>query len=132
MARITECLWVKRPLTGWEDNGTCKLPDNAWTEWAKGQPDRVLDLIDINFLREVVKGVDPNYKSLVWNLSQNVDRSTSSTKPGICPCLTPTMVPFVTNRGGPLTGLEALSLQVMHSDLVLTAQLIVDFNRAFR
>jgi hypothetical protein len=52
-ARITECLGVKRPLTGWEEAGACKLPDNAWNDWARGQPDRVLDLIDIDFLREV-------------------------------------------------------------------------------
>ena len=53
LARIEECLGVKRPLTGWEESGTCKLPDNAWNDWARGQPDRVLDLMDINFLREV-------------------------------------------------------------------------------
>ena len=72
----------------------------------------MLDLLDIDCLRLAAKDTDAAYKTLVWNLSQNVDRTTGSVKPGICPCLTPTMVPFVTNRGGPLIGLEALSLQV--------------------
>eukprot|EP00951_Prasinocladus_malaysianus_P035468 scaffold365880_cov27-Prasinocladus_malaysianus.AAC.1 len=63
--------------------------------------ERVLDLLDIDYLRLAAKDTDPAYKTLVWNLSQNVDRTTGSVRPGICPCLTPTMVPFVTNRGGP-------------------------------
>ena len=48
---------------------------------------------------------------------------TGSVAPGICPCLTPTMVPFVTNRGGPLVGIEALSLQgIPVDDLLLTRE----------
>lgn len=78
-----------------------------------GEQERVLDLLDIDYLRLAAKDTDSAYKTLVWNLSQNVDRTTGSVKPGICPCLTPNMVPFVTNRGGPLIGLEALSLQVL-------------------
>ena len=59
-----------------------------------------------------------------WNLSQNVDRSTGSEgKPGICPCLTPNMVPYLTNRGGPLIGEEVLSLQgIPVDDLLLTKE----------
>ena len=68
--------------------------------------------MDINTLRHAAKGIDAQYKTVVWNLSQNVDRETGSSRPGICPCLTPSMVPYVTNRGGPVIGLEALSLQV--------------------
>ncbi|KAG5191768.1 S-adenosyl-L-methionine-dependent methyltransferase [Tribonema minus] len=122
-ARLEEELGVKRPLTGWEDGGLCKLPDYAWTDWGRSQVDRVLDLMDINLLRLAKKGQDPMYKTLVWNLSQNVDRTTGSVRPGICPCLTPSMVPFVTNRGGPLVGLEALSLQgIPVDDLLLTRE----------
>ena len=72
-----------------------------------------MDLMDINTLRQAQKGVDAMYKTVVWNLSQNVDRETGSSRPGICPCLTPSMVPYVTNRGGPVIGLEALSLQAL-------------------
>src|SRR5712675_501868 len=61
--------------------------------------------------------------SQVWNLSQNVDRSIGSNRVGICPCLTPSMIPFVTNRGGPMVGLEALSLQGLPIDeLLLTRE----------
>ena len=85
--------------------------------------ERVLDLMDINFLRNAQKGKDVNYKVAVWNLSQNVDRETGSGKEGICPCLTPSGVPYVTNRGGPVIGLEALSLQgIPVDDLILTRE----------
>jgi len=57
--------------------------------------------------------------SIVWNLSQNVDRMNLAIKLGLAPCLTPTMIPFVTNRGGPITGLEALSLQGIPVDTIL-------------
>ena len=123
-ARLEEGLGAKRPFTNWEDASACELYDYAWTDWARAQTDRVLDLMDIDFLRlAAVKEVDPSFKTLVWNLSQNVDRTTGSVKPGICPCLTPSMVPFVTNRGGPLVGVEALSLQgIPVDDLILTRE----------
>ncbi|KAL0478716.1 hypothetical protein AKO1_008316, partial [Acrasis kona] len=122
-ARLEEGLGNKRPLTIWEEGGMCTLPDCAWNDWGKNQTERVLDLMDIDYLRLAVKGVDPTYKTLVWNLSQNVDRTTGSVRPGICPCLTPTMIPFITNRGGPMIGLEALSLQGIPVDeLLLTKE----------
>ena len=69
------------------------------------------------------RGQDANYKTLVWNLSQNVDRETGASRPGLCPCLTPNMVPYVTNRGGPLIGHEVLSLQgIPVDDLLLTRE----------
>ena len=87
------------------------------------QVERVLDLTDINFLRRAQRGEDINYKVAVWNLSQNVDRETGSSKVGICPCLTPSGVPYVTNRGGPVIGIEALSLQgIPVDDLILTRE----------
>lgn len=116
------------------------MPDFAWADWAQGQVERVWDLMDISVLRAAVKGVDPSFKtyvralirlapshiqfhSQVWNLSQNVDRSIGTNKVGICPCLTPSMIPFVTNRGGPMVGLEALSLQGLPIDeLLLTRE----------
>lgn len=59
------------------------------------------------------------YNSTVWNLSQNVDRTIGSNKLGICPCLTPSMIPYITNRGGPMVGLEALSMQGLPVDKLL-------------
>jgi len=59
----------------------------------------------------------------VLNVSQNVDRGFASHRYAICPCLTPAGLPYVTNRGGPLLGLEALSLQGLPIDeLLLTRE----------
>jgi hypothetical protein len=59
----------------------------------------------------------------VLNVSQNVDRGFASHRYAICPCLTPQGLPYVTNRGGPLLGLEALSLQGLPIDeLLLTKE----------
>ncbi|KAI0349349.1 hypothetical protein OH77DRAFT_1594287 [Trametes cingulata] len=122
-ARLEEQLGTKRPLTSWEEGGFCKLPDFAWNDWGIGQVERVWDLMDISLLRSAKKGVDPSFKTQVWNLSQNVDRSTGASKPGICPCLTPSMIPYITNRGGPMVGLEALSMQCLPVDeLLLTRE----------
>ncbi|KAI0773312.1 hypothetical protein BD413DRAFT_541087 [Trametes elegans] len=122
-ARLEEQLGTKRPLTSWEEGGFCKLPDFAWNDWGIGQVERVWDLMDISLLRSAKKGVDPSFKTQVWNLSQNVDRSTGASRPGICPCLTPSMIPYITNRGGPMVGLEALSMQGLPVDeLLLTRE----------
>ncbi|KAF8637647.1 hypothetical protein AX17_002715 [Amanita inopinata Kibby_2008] len=118
-ARLEEALGSKRPLTSWEEGGSCKLPDFAWGDWGIGQVERVWDLMDISLLRSAVKGIDPSYKTQVWNLSQNVDRTIGSNKVGICPCLTPSMIPYITNRGGPMVGLEALSMQGLPVDKLL-------------
>ncbi|KAK2463557.1 hypothetical protein APHAL10511_004308 [Amanita phalloides] len=118
-ARLEEALGSKRPLTSWDEGGSCKLPDFAWGDWGVGQVERVWDLMDISLLRSATKGVDPSYKTVVWNLSQNVDRTIGSNKVGICPCLTPSMIPYITNRGGPMVGLEALSMQGLPVDKLL-------------
>ncbi|KAF9038468.1 hypothetical protein BJ165DRAFT_1352302 [Panaeolus papilionaceus] len=118
-ARLEEMLGSKRPLTSWDEGGYCKLPDFAWNDWGVGQVERVWDLMDISVLRSATKGVDPSYKTQVWNLSQNVDRTIGSNKVGICPCLTPSMIPYITNRGGPMVGLEALSMQGLPVDKLL-------------
>ncbi|KAF8448928.1 hypothetical protein L210DRAFT_846955 [Boletus edulis BED1] len=118
-ARLEEFLGPKRPLTNWEEGGACRLPDFAWQDWGVRQVERVWDLMDISLLRSAKINVDPSYKTVVWNLSQNVDRSTGSSKAGICPCLTPSMIPYITNRGGPMVGVEALAMQGLPVDKLL-------------
>ncbi|KAA1132444.1 hypothetical protein PGTUg99_009453 [Puccinia graminis f. sp. tritici] len=121
--RAEELLGDKRPLTAWQDGPVCKVIDGGWNDWANAQTERVVDLMDINTLRQVKDGVDVLYKTLIWNLSQNVDRMTGSGKFGLTPCLTPNMIAYVTNRGGPLIGREALSLQgIPLSGLLLTKE----------
>ncbi len=122
-ARDEEELGKTRPLTAWEEGGTCKMSHDGWNEWAVRQPERVTDLLDITTLRFAADGVDPIYKSKIWELSQNVDRNVAASRPGIAPCLTPSGIPFLTSRGGPLIGLEALSLQGLPLDeLLLTRE----------
>jgi site-specific DNA-cytosine methylase len=148
LARSTEELGDKRPLTGklimlnslriprqilltsaifpnlsgWSETGNTRMPGFAWNEWTNQQVHRIHDLMDINTLRLAKTGIDPTYKTMVWNLSQNVDRDTMG-KLGLSQCLTPTMVPYVTNRGGPLVGEELLLLQgIPADDLVLTKE----------
>ncbi|GAA5914524.1 uncharacterized protein JCM6883_003191 [Sporobolomyces salmoneus] len=122
--RQLEKLGLQKPLTDWkEGGGKPQLPDGSWQDWAETQTERVLDLMDISFLRDAVRGTDITYKSAVWNLSQNVDRTTASKVYGVTPCLTPNMIPYLTNRGGPLVGLEALALQGLPIDeLLLTRE----------
>ncbi|GAA6003370.1 hypothetical protein JCM10207_000301 [Rhodosporidiobolus poonsookiae] len=123
-ARHQEELGNKRPLTDWQDGGgKPTLPDGAWQDWGEAQTERVLDLMDISYLRNAKNGVDITFKSAIWNLSQNVDRTTASKLFGITPCLTPNMIPYLTNRGGPVVGLEALALQGLPIDeLLLTRE----------
>ena len=52
-------------------------------------------------------------------MSQNVDRFTDNAPAGIIGCLTPSGIPFATSRGGPITGLEAMSLQGLPIDQLL-------------
>ncbi|KAI9454431.1 hypothetical protein F5148DRAFT_1326581 [Russula earlei] len=121
--RLEETLGSKRPLTNWDEGGSVKMLDYGWADWVSGQVERVWDLMDISLLRSAVVGVDAAYKSQVWNLSQNVDRSIGSNRVGISPCLTPSMIPYITNRGGPMVGLEALHLQGLPIDeLLLTRE----------
>lgn len=109
LARSEELLGLSRPLTAWQDNGgPPMMPDGTWNDWAATQTERVLDLMDISFLRLAKDDTDvsesngylmdtcrlrqaltlartTDYKSAIWNLSQNVDRTTASVKLGICP-----------------------------------------------
>ncbi|KAI9836785.1 MAG: hypothetical protein M1819_000950 [Sarea resinae] len=121
--RAQNGLGFKRTMTGWEDNGSCKMPDYGWGEWATAQVERIWDTLEISLLRNAKKGFDSQYKTRVWELSQNVDRFTDSTPFGITSCLTPTGSPYVTTRGGPMVGLEVLALQGLPiENLLLTRE----------
>lgn len=117
------------------------MPEDYWHDWARTQVERVWDLLDISLLRAASSGYDPAYKTSahfqsalsmadfnrnhrqVWNLSQNVDRDIGMKKFGVCPCLTPAMIPYITSRGGPMVGLEALGLQGLPTDgLILSKE----------
>ena len=52
------------------------------------------------------------------DLSQNVDFNQDSTPFGLTGCITPSGMPFLTNRGGPITGIEVLKLQGLPVDRI--------------
>ncbi|WWD22469.1 hypothetical protein CI109_106962 [Kwoniella shandongensis] len=122
-ARQEEKLGLLRPLTSWQEAGVCKGLDWTWNDWLLTQTERVLDLLEISTLRMAKDGIDSGFKACIWNVSQNVDRQTGSSKTALAPCLTPNMIPWVTVRGGPVTGREALALQgIPVRELLLTSE----------
>ncbi|KAI9820425.1 MAG: hypothetical protein M1832_003758 [Thelocarpon impressellum] len=56
-------LGSKRPMTGWEDNGSARMPDYAWGDWGAQQVERIWDTFEISFLRNVRRGFDSSYKT---------------------------------------------------------------------
>ncbi|WVQ76242.1 hypothetical protein IAR50_005907 [Cryptococcus sp. DSM 104548] len=122
-AREEEELGLQRPLTSWQEAGVCKGLDWTWNDWLLNQTERVVDLLEISTLRMAKEGIDSGHKACIWNVSQNVDRQTGSSKTALAPCLTPNMIPWVTVRGGPVTGREALALQgIPVRELLLTCE----------
>ncbi|KAI9753984.1 MAG: peptide transporter ptr2 [Chaenotheca gracillima] len=109
----------KRSLTQWEDNGSCRMPDYAWADWAQGMVERIWDTIDISNNRNARRGFDCQYKTRYWDLSQNIDRFQDSTAFGIAGCITPSGLPYITYRGGPMIGQESLALQGIPIDKIL-------------
>ncbi|OQE11510.1 hypothetical protein PENVUL_c002G04166 [Penicillium vulpinum] len=114
-------LGIERPITrslpGVND---LKAPDFYWHRFWKTQPERVWETVDMNFLKKILQEYDMNFKERWIDLSQGVDRGNDSLAgSGIAGCLTPKGIPFVTTRGGPVSGTEALSLQGLPLDRML-------------
>ncbi|KAJ5823911.1 C-5 cytosine methyltransferase [Penicillium robsamsonii] len=114
-------LGIERPITrslpGIND---LKAPDFYWHRFWKTQPERVWETVDMNFLKKLLQEYDMNFKERWIDLSQGVDRGNDSLAgSGIAGCLTPKGIPYVTTRGGPVSGTEALSLQGLPLDRML-------------
>lgn len=63
------------------------------------------------------------FGSRVLELSQGIDRETDRRAFGVVGCITPSGIPYITTRGGPLLGIEALSVQgIPVNDLLLTRE----------
>ena len=58
-------LGSKRPMTGWEDNGSCKMPDFCWNDWGTTQVERIWDTFEVSLLRNARRGFDSQYKTFV-------------------------------------------------------------------
>ena len=100
-----------RPLTNWIEGGRSTAPDFGSKTWTRAQPHRVLDFLDIAFLRSNHRGYDPLHKPRYWNVAQNVDRENDGSPFGLIGCLTPTASIYISTRAGPMIGAEALGLQ---------------------
>ena len=107
-----------RPISELQSNGMSSPPDYfANRLWVQHQRPRILESLDIVLLRDLLrKGFNPFYKSRFLDLSQNVDREVDSRQAGIAGCITPDGNGFDTLRGGPLSGMELLSLQGLPTD----------------
>ena len=60
--RSANFLGFKKPLTDWENNGSCCVPDSYNKEWYDKQVERIWDTLDINHLRSVTRFYDFSYK----------------------------------------------------------------------
>ncbi|KAK7727497.1 hypothetical protein SLS57_002970 [Botryosphaeria dothidea] len=122
-ARQQDRLGFQRPITNWVDNGTCVAFEHAHKLWLAKQVERVWDCIEIRFLRSAKdsatsRGYDPMFKTSIMELSQNVDRFAQEMPFGICSCITPSGIFYITDRGGPLTPYETLALQGLPLDKI--------------
>lgn len=108
------------PYTGWA-RAKLEPPIYANREWIHDQSDRVKDCLDMTMLTHAMKGDDFEYKVHIPNVSQNIDRHLESSRLGVIGCLTPNGLPFLSTRGGPLHGLEALALQGLPVNRIVLA-----------
>ncbi|OJD37011.1 c-5 cytosine-specific dna [Diplodia corticola] len=122
--RTLDRLGSQRPITQWIDSGSCVTFENAHKMWFSKQVERVWDSIEIRFLRAAkdngsgMPGYDPMFKTSIMELSQNVDRFAQEMPFGICSCITPSGIFYLTDRGGPLTPYETLALQGLPLDKI--------------
>ncbi|KAF5859603.1 hypothetical protein ETB97_002632 [Aspergillus alliaceus] len=120
--RMNMSLGHRRPFTRSQEDGSSQMPDFTWQAWLRSMPERVWDTLDVNFLRKLVEGYDMNYKERCIELSQGIDREVDTRAYGIVGCITPSGIPYLTTRGGPLCGLESLALQGLPLDRLILAR----------
>ncbi|KAI8633814.1 hypothetical protein F5Y19DRAFT_253658 [Xylariaceae sp. FL1651] len=113
-----------RPLTAWGLGTTAKPYDRLDHLMLRNQNDRALDCIDIYFLRSLGRdGFDIRFKSLIFDLTQNIDRGTAAPTFGVTGCLTPRGQNLISDQGRLVSGFEALNLQGLPlRDLDLTRE----------
>lgn len=112
--RQEQKLGNSRPMTSWQPSGVLVIPDFADKSWFTKQVERVWDMADCSLLRKALPKAgqyDVYYKTRIWNVSQNVDRFVDTSPAGVTSCITPNGIFYVSDRGGPLTATECLSLQ---------------------
>ncbi|KAL6244903.1 hypothetical protein RBB50_008431 [Rhinocladiella similis] len=106
------------PYTQMKEHPPCNMDDYVSQTWAMSQTERVLDLLDIHYLKNAVSAkrgrkttnFDMRFKHRNINVTQNVDRDVDSRKWGIVGCITPRGGLYDTFLGRTLVGSETFSL----------------------
>ena len=120
--RKDQLLGHRTPYTAWK-RGEVVPPEYAYRAWLKKQTERVKDCLDMLYLENAAKGDDFEHKLHTPDLSQNIDRRLEQSLPGVIGCITPSGIPYISTRGGPIVGLEVLALQGLPVDrIVLTSE----------
>jgi site-specific DNA-cytosine methylase len=111
-------------------------PSHSWKRLWDRLGARVVDSMDILFAAGRKYNVDIGYKTMLADVSQNIDRSNKflpvGSEPksrevnlqlGIIGCITPSGIPVLTDSMRPVTGIEALALQGLPADeLVISTE----------
>ncbi|KAM3413686.1 hypothetical protein BST61_g10379 [Cercospora zeina] len=111
----------ERPVTHWSESGSLLVPEGGDPTWYFRMVERVWDLLDISVLRKALPDhgfYDARYKLRIWDVSQNVDFQKDTGAFGIIGCITPTMIPFLSDAGRVLTPEELLQLQGLPLDKI--------------
>ncbi|KAF2835614.1 hypothetical protein M501DRAFT_941321 [Patellaria atrata CBS 101060] len=120
--RVKNRLGFGRPITNWTDNGSLRPLEYADKTWLRKQTHRVHDFIEIAHLRkagpETGIGYDTQYKTRIWDTTQNIDLFIDSGHFGIAGCITPRGSAYCSDRARPLTGYETLRLQGIPVDRI--------------
>ncbi|QIW94895.1 hypothetical protein AMS68_000413 [Peltaster fructicola] len=110
-----------RPFTKWQESGYVAVPENGSAAWFKRQTERVKDSIDCAILRKALHingGYDARFKTRIFNLSQNIDRAEDTGPFGICTCITPSGIFYVSDASRVLAPEETLRLQGLPLDKI--------------
>lgn len=110
-----------RPMTGWNKDGQRKSQPQLWPELMGVIDSRQCDLMDC-FTMDCAAENPPRdalHASYVWDISQNVDMTSSHNKPGVCGCLTPGGWLLFPEHGRCMLGFEKLIVNGIPADRVL-------------
>ncbi|KAF2213398.1 hypothetical protein CERZMDRAFT_30029, partial [Cercospora zeae-maydis SCOH1-5] len=111
----------ERPVTHWSESGSLLVPEGSDPAWYARMVERVWDLLDISVLRKALPSqgfYDARFKCRIWDISQNVDFQKDTGAFGIIGCITPTMMPFLSDAGRVMTPEELLQLQGLPLDKI--------------
>ncbi|KAK5743775.1 hypothetical protein LTR17_002397 [Elasticomyces elasticus] len=109
--RQEERLGNGRPITQWQESGHMSVPETGVRSWYLKQVERVKDTIEALVLMYGRKfAYDPRYKTIIWDVSQNIDRINPGS-PGVIGCILPSGIYLVSDANRILTAEETLRLQ---------------------